>query len=1064
VFLIHRDMRPDQISVGFGLRLCAAALTAVVAVLAAAPSAALAVPVAPAWKLSAVAVPTNFAAGDAGTEAAGPAYSFEATNVGGAATATPVSLQATIPVGVRPLSVDGRTDAPGAPKPECSISSQVVTCAMTAPVTPGSFVGAVVVVETEAGLEGSVSAGATVSGGGGGAAPVSTTVQTSIGSPPPEFGFLEGPSGLSALLTEADGSAASLAGSHPYQLTVDTGFPTRKVGDRLFNSGQPRDLIVNLPRGLVVNPMATPVRCSEAELSTSTCPPASQIGMVTLSTSAISIEASPVGLYNMVPPPGFASNFAFNAGELGVFVHLLGSVRPGDQGLTASARDLLGRFPIIGLRLQLWGDPSSPSHDAAREAKVAAQPRALLTLPSACGPLSASAEADSWQEPGIFVRRSVENLDSEGVPVEVAGCGDLSFSSSFEARATTDVADSPSGLDVNLELPQIETPTARANASLRKVELKLPPGLVANPSAANGLTGCSATEVGLTSPPGSAAIAFDSAPPACPHGSRIGAATIETPVLDHSLPAAVYLASPGDNPFDSLLAVYVAVDDERSGVVLKFAGRVEADPATGQLSVSFDELPQIPIAGVELRLFDNPGLLRTPGSCGLYPTTATLTPWSAPASGPPLTPSDSFPIDRAPIPVPCASGEGSPPAALSLETGTVSPRAGSSGPFVFDLHRGDGTRLVSAVTVALPPGLVGKLAGVPFCPDVVLAAAARSGTSEQKAPSCPAASRLGSAHIGAGAGPAPYFVRGSAYLSGPYKGAPFSLAIVVPVVAGPFDLGTVVVRSAVYVDASSARIKLVSDPFPQILRGIPLDVRSLAVVLDRPGFIRTPTSCDPTEIAVDAASPADVPTSLSRSFQVGDCDRLGFKPRVSLRLLGATHRSGHPALRTVLAARPADAGIRSLAVTLPGAELLDGRRVGAICGGEEFKLGRCPGRSVLGQAEVWTPLLARPLRGPVYLRAGRGRLPDLAASLHGQVDLTLVGRLDSVRGRLQTVFGSLPDVPLTKVAFSLRGKRRGLFVNTGGLCSRRYLATVRLTAHDGRTRTVRPRLRSGCDP
>jgi hypothetical protein len=1055
-------MQPKHISVGLGLQWCVAGFTAAGVALSLAAAPALAVSAGPAWKMAAISAPTNFAPGETGTSEAGPTYLLEATNVGGAATSGLVTLEATLPAGVDPSSVSGSADEPGSPDPDCSISIQVVTCTTPGPVQPGFSVAAAIVVDTDSNLSGSVVAAAMVSGG---APPATATVQTAVASEPPPFGFLPGAGGLSSTLTEADGSPAGLAGAHPYQLTVDVGFPSQRVTTHLSNSGHPRDVVIDLPRGFVVNPTAVPTLCTETELTAATCPPASQVGMVTLTTAVVGApgpDSRP--LYNVAPPPGSASNFGFNAGDVGIAVHLLGSVRTGDYGLSAAVKDLLARFPIFSMRVQLWGDPSSPGHDAARGASVPPQARALLTMPSACGPLTTAARADSWEEPGAFVERSVENQDLEGNPVAASGCGSLEFRPAFEARPTTAVADSPSGLDVGLEVPQIEAPTARASANLRRAQVTLPAGLVANPSGANGLVGCSAAQIGLTTPVGSLPGRFDGEPAACPAASRIGAAEVETPVLDHPLQGSVFLATPHDNPFDSLLALYVVTEDAGSGVVIKLAGEVEADPATGRLTATFDELPQLPIANVALRLFRAAGApLRTPATCGAYATISSLTPWSAPESGLPAAPSDSYPINRAPAGSVCAESESALPNSPSFGAGTVSPRAGAYTPFVFDLKRSDGTQQLSAVTLNPPEGLVAKLAGTSYCPEAALAAAAaRAGRLEQADPSCPAAARVGSATVGAGAGPAPYYAQGGAYLAGPYRGAPLSLAIVAPAVAGPFDLGTVVVRSALRVDPETAQVTAVSDPVPTILRGIPLDVRSLRVTLDRPGFIRTPTSCDPTSVGALATAPTSQSSPLSSRFQVGGCRRLGFAPKVSVRLLGPTHRGAHPGLRTVLTPRRGDANIRRVAVTLPGSELLESRHIETICTEAQYAAGKCPASSIYGHARAWSPLLDKALEGPIYLRASGNKLPDLAVSLDGQVDLALTGRIDSVRGRLRNTFGALPDVPLSRVVLTLNGGARGLLVNSGGLCARRPHAGASFTAQNVKTHESHPLVRTAC--
>ena len=347
--------------------------------------------------------------------------------------------------------------------------------------------------------------------------------------------------------------------------------------------------------------------------------------------------------------------------------------------------------------------------------------------------------------------------------------------------------------------------------------------------------------------------------------------------------------------------------------------------------------------------------------------------------------------------------------------------------------------------------MTGRLAGIPYCGDAGIAAGA-----------CPAASELGSVDVAAGAGSSPLHLGGHVHLAGPYKGAPLSLAVLTPAVAGPFDLGTVAVRVALHVDRRSARVRAVSDPLPTILRGIPLDIRSLTVMLDRPGFTLNPTSCAPTSVAATSTSTLGWPAPLAERFQAASCAGLGFKPAVSVRLLGPTRRGAHPRLRTVLTPRPGDANVRRVAVTLPGTELLDNRHLGSICTVARFAAGNCPAGSIYGHAKAWTPLLDKPLEGPVYLRASGTKLPDLAASLDGQIQLDLIGRVDSVRGRLRNTFQALPDAPLSRVVLTLKGGRKGLLVNTGGLCARKHRAGASLAGQNGKLYDLSPIVKTDC--
>ena len=520
------------------------------------------------------------------------------------------------------------------------------------------------------------------------------------------------------------------------------------------------------------------------------------------------------------------------------------------------------------------------------------------------------------------------------------------------------------------------------------------------------------------------------------------------------------MAAPHDNPFDSLLAIYIAVDDPKSGVVVKLPGHVQADPQTGQLTATFDDNPQLPFEDFTLDFLGGPrAALATPQTCGDFTTTTDLKPWSENGDA---HPSDSFAIDSGPSGSPCAS-PGGKPNRPAFSAGTVNPVAGAYSPFVLRLSREDGSQRLASVDTGLPPGLVGKLAGIPYCPEAAIAAAAaRTGSAETTAPSCPAASRVGTVNVGAGAGPQPYFAQGAAYLAGPYKGAPLSLALVTPAVAGPYDLGTVVVRAALYVNPVTAQITAKSDPIPTILEGIPLDLRSVVLTADRPGFTLNPTNCEPMAVAGAAFSVLGQTALLSSRFQVGGCGRLGLKPRLYTRLFGGTKRGAHPKLRAVLMPRPGQANLARAAVTLPRSEFLDQANIRTVCTRVQFAANACPQGAIYGRAVAFTPLLDQPLSGPVYLRSSSHKLPDLVLDLHGQIEIEASARIDSKNKGIRTTFEAIPDAPLSKLVLYMKGgKKKGLLVNSRNICTKAYRATANLKGQNGRKKTLKPQLKNG---
>jgi hypothetical protein len=515
-----------------------------------------------------------------------------------------------------------------------------------------------------------------------------------------------------------------------------------------------------------------------------------------------------------------------------------------------------------------------------------------------------------------------------------------------------------------------------------------------------------------------------------------------------------------------LIAIYIAAADPVSGVVLKLAGHVEADPVTGQLTTRFTDNPQLPFEDLDVNFFGGPrAALRSPATCGAYATTSTMTPWSAPQSGPAATGSDSFTVTSAPGGGGCAPTEAAQPHQPSFSAGTVAPVAGEPSPFVLRLQREDGSQTLRGLNVSLPRGLLAKLAGVPYCADSAIAeASSKSGTAEQAGPSCPAASQVGTVSVGAGAGTSPFFVAGKAYLAGPYKGAPLSLAIVTPALAGPFDLGTVVVRAALQVDPETAQVRVISDPIPTILQGIPLDVRSIAVNVDRPDFTLNPTNCEPTAVNGEAVSLAGQVAPLSNRFQVGGCRGLDFSPDLSIKLTGKTKRTGHPALQAVLQAKAGEANIGTAVVTLPPGEQIDNAHVQQPCTRVQFDAKQCPARTILGRARATSPLLDAPLEGPVYFRANGGShpLPDIVADLEGQIDIVLVGHIDAVHARVRTTFDAVPDAPVSRFTLNLFGGKKGLLINNRDICARPYRAQVKMTGQNGKRHDFQPIVRASC--
>jgi hypothetical protein len=424
-----------------------------------------------------------------------------------------------------------------------------------------------------------------------------------------------------------------------------------------------------------------------------------------------------------------------------------------------------------------------------------------------------------------------------------------------------------------------------------------------------------------------------------------------------------------------------------------------------------------------------------------------------------------------PLGGPCPTSEAQLPNAPKLVAGTADPTAGTYSPLLFRLSREDATQRLGKIEATLPTGLIAKLAGVGTCAEAAIARARsreapEKGVLEQADPSCPAASEIGTVVAGAGAGPTPYYTSGHAYLAGPYKGAPISVVAIAAAVAGPFDLGTVVVRSALYLDPATAQGRVVSDPLPQILQGVPVDLRSVAVRAERPGFALNPTSCAPKSFGGVALSSLGSAAALFERFQVGGCASLPYKPKLSVNLFGPTNRGAHPRLRSVFTARPGDANTAAISFAFPKSEFIDQAHFRTICTRVQFAADQCPAGSVYGHVRAFSPLLDYPLEGPVYLRSSVHKLPDIVLALHGPPSQPLffeaAGRVDSVKGGLRVRFQSVPDAPLSKVILTAQGAKKGLFQNSTDICRGTHRATLLLEAQNGKTRDAMPKVEAQC--
>lgn len=872
---------------------------------------------------------------------------------------------------------------------------------------------------------------------------------------------------------DGKGNAVAQAGAHPYEQVTHIVFKTNPgriaegVGfEQVSEMATLKDVRVELPVGLVGSPAATP-QCSRLSSEEFKCRPEAQVGTIEIESS----QNKTLGdepLFNLVPPNGVAAQFGARFSNFAdAFIDA--NVRTGDDyGVDAESLDITSLAPVKAVTVRLWGVPAEASHNAERACVVEGEGygtgctseaevvKPFLTMPTSClGPSNATLAVDAYQEPGAYVESTVH------MPT-ITGCGAVQFSPGLSAQPTTASADSPTGLNVELSVPQDESPEGLASANLRKAVVTLPKGMTVNPASASGMVGCSPAQLGLTTPVGTTPIHTTADPAECPGASEIGTVEVETPLLTHPLTGSVYLATPYENPFGSLLAIYIAVHDPASGVVVKLAGHVELGEE-GQLTTTFEENPQLPFSAFKLKFNEGPrAALKTPATCGSFQATSMLEPWSHEAPGEVGTPdaspvSPSFQITVSPTGGACATTPAAEPNAPKLEAGSISTKAGSYSPFVTRVTREDGSQQLSSLTITPPPGLVGSVTGIPYCPESdIAAAAANSGATEQADPSCPADTEVGTVTVGSGAGSDPLYVGGKVYFAGPWEGAPFSFAVITPALAGPFDLGTVVVRAGIYINPNTAQVSVKSATIPQELKGIPLDIKSVAINLSRSNFTLNPTSCAPMAVTGDIVSTLGQSASMSDRFQVGGCEKLAFKPTFKVTTTAGHTRRFGANLRVNVTSGAGQANISSVFVELPKILAARDETLNKACSEAQFAANPagCPAGSMVGSAIAYTPVLPVPLSGPaIFVSHGGAKFPDLDAVLQGDGVTVVLKGATEINEKTEVTssnFNTVPDVPINSFQLTLPTGPYSALAATGNLCTETVTKRVK-AKHHGKT-------------
>lgn len=863
---------------------------------------------------------------------------------------------------------------------------------------------------------------------------------------------------FSATLT---GPGASQSGGHP-DLTTKIDIPTRDVAppgagyeDRVPVENM-KDVAIDLPTGLLGDPTATQ-RCAGRGLQSYTCPGGAQIGVAEVFFRGAD-DTFIAPLYNMQRRNDQeTARIAFTVPYLNIFVNVGLEVREeSDYGLRAVVRDTTREQGLTMVRLTVWGDPASPSHDGERyepsvgcQGRYVSEPglcplitppgaerRPFLNNPTTCGTaLDARLRVNSYQHPETYADRRV----SMGT-LAADTCSGLPFEPAIRVGVNGPAkAGAPAGLDVAVEVPQNTDPDGVTAAHLRNTEVKLPAGVAINPAGADGLVACSDGDL-RTGQRGAAS---------CPDASKVGETEIDVPVLGETLKGSIFVrpSVPG-NMFR------IALVASGAGVNVKIPGAIYPDPVTGQITAKFDNTPQVPFSELRTRFTGGSrGVLTMPRVCGGHAAQASFTPWSGGAT---KSGSSAFTLTED-----CDFGGFAP----TVSAGTRSAQGGASSPFSFTMNRNDRDQLLGGVKLELPPGLLAKTKDVPLCGD----AQANAGT-------CGAESRVGTATTTAGSGDTPLPLQGPVFLTGPYKGGPYGLAVVVPAKAGPYDLGTVVVRQAIKVDSTTAQLTIDSDPLPTILEGVPLQIRSVRVDVDRPGFMVNPTSCAEKFVQSSVFSTTGASAVSRQRYQAADCTRLGHKPAMSLAFTstGEQKKGKHPGVDALVRPRAGDANMKRVAVTLPKSVSLQASNAKALCKPEQAAAKACPAASIVGTASALTPSLKRPLKGDVYFVEGTRRtatgkvvktLPKLWVALRGETPLDVWAQTSTTGdGRLTTTFDAVPDAPLDEFRLHLNGGKNGILAATTNTCDEVQSGTASFIGHNNRRDDRKSAIAVACRP
>jgi hypothetical protein len=1033
------------------------------------------------WNVQLVPEPTHFSPSDPitceGKEFC-DRYQLLVTNIGDAASSGTITVTDTLPAGITTAAAP-RTGRNSEEVPwTCTngAGNTTVTCTFPAPIPAGGyapFIDIAVSAPTPA-MVGPLLNEVSVSGGGALGAATARS-ETEISSSPLEFGV----TAFSFDAATATGEASTQAGGHPWTVTTTLGAPLKfsPPGDneQFTAINNLKTVSAELPDGFV-GYAPTVEQCTQAQLASQACPGGSRVGAFAVIGAGLAFgEFTFTGdpstgccsaVYNLTPQPGYPAEFGFTYAGVPVYLYATLVHTPAGYRLKISSPGIPALLETAVVAVTFYGDPGALSGSASDAA--------FLSNPTDCATPDhpSRIQLQAWEQPDGSASKEVN-----GYP-QITGCDQLQFEPTLDlvpsppSEGGTTEADEPSAYTVDLKVPQTSSFSELATPALRNATVTLPEGVSVSPSAAAGLVGCAAegatginigsadvdasgrdigdpeaTELGAGHAGGNDSPYDDGlyhvAPGHCPEASILGTVEVFTPLLPEGsggtapLHGHVYLAEPkcggSGQPActeqsatnGELYGLYVEVAGD--GVIAKLAGTVAADPATGRLTATFDDQPQLPFSELRMRFKGGPRApLTNPVDCGEATTTSVLQPWSAPGT-PNAISTSSFAVTG------CGGGTVFAP---DFVAGMLTPTAGATSAFSLTISRRDREGYLSGVATTTPPGLVGMISQVPRC-----------GEPQAAIGDCPAVSQIGTTTVAAGAGTQPFVLSGAVYLTDGYKGAPFGLSVVVPADAGPFHLGNVVVRAAIDVDPATAAVSVLSDPLPQSRDGVPFRLRTIHVDVDRPGFLGNPTNCAASQISGNLTSARGASASVSSPFNVAGCAGLPFKPSFSVSTQGKTSKANGASLTVKVAQKPGEANIRKVQLQLP--KILPARltTLQKACTEAQFNANPagCPAGSVIGTAKAITPILSSPLTGPAYLVShGGAAFPDVEFLLQGEgVQITLDGKTDIKKGVTYSRFETIPDAPISSFETVLPQGPHSALAASGDLCATTKVVSVR---------------------